>query len=198
VRGDGGMTEIGQTPVSGFVIQLTQVYVYEARVTRRTRQRGDALTLDAKVLRSQREKEGGVFHVLVGATVLLPIGTHPRGAAEFECSVNGTFRYMGKGVLDEALCKRFIDKEALILLWPYVRAATSELARMAELPLPLLPVLDVTRVVAAPETVTVHSTGTGPVRATKQRAAEAPQGYIEQAGEETGAPRPEAVTSGSK
>jgi len=142
----------------GFPIQLRQAYLYEARVTRRARQKGDSRnpTLDAEIAGTAPDPAGGAFSVVLGANVTMPFGARPLlGMAEFSCSVIGRFEHPEP--LPDDLRERFCQKEALILLWPYLRASLSELTRMAELPLPPLPTLDVARVVAAEQGLKVHS-----------------------------------------
>jgi preprotein translocase subunit SecB len=142
----------------GFPIQLRQAYVYEARISRRARQKGDSKnpTLDAQIQGSVPDPAGGSFNVVLGANVTMPFGARPLlGLAEFSCSVIGRFEHSEP--LPEDLRERFCQKEALILLWPYLRGSLSELTRMAELPIPPLPTLDVSRVVAAEQGLKVHS-----------------------------------------
>jgi preprotein translocase subunit SecB len=142
----------------GFPIQLRQAYVYEARISRRARQKGDSRnpTLDAQIQGAAPDPAGGAFNVVLGADVTMPFGTRPLpGLAEFSCSVIGRFEHPEP--LPEDFRERFCEKEALVLLWPYLRASLSELTRMAELPIPPLPTLDVSRVVAAERGLKVHS-----------------------------------------
>jgi len=156
----------------GFPIQLREAYLYEANVSRRSRQKGDARkpTLDAQIQGAAPDPRGGAFSVVLGANVTMPFGTPPvPGVATFSCSVIGRFEHPEP--LPEDFRERFCQKEALVLLWPYLRASLSELTRMAELPAPPLPTLDVSRIVAAEGALAVHSELRRP-RVKKLRAPE--------------------------
>jgi hypothetical protein len=69
-------------------------------------------------------------------------GTH---VVHLFCSVEGDFRSTSK--ITERRFESFREREAFVLLWPYLRASIGELARMLEIRMPPLPVLDVRRVV---------------------------------------------------
>jgi preprotein translocase subunit SecB len=162
-----------------FPIQLRQAYVYEAQLKRRARQRGDSRnpTLDAQIVGSSPDPAGNAFNVVLGATVRMPFGARPvLGLAEFSCSVIGRFEH-SEPVPDD-FKERFCQKEALILLWPYLRASMAELTRMAELPIPPLPTLDVSRVVAAGEGLKVHSEQTPHRTRSKKEQSPGPEAAV--------------------
>lgn len=90
-------------------------------------------------------RDVGGFTVLAGADV-----THAwaRQCATIRCVVTGYFSYEGE--VDPELLARFQHREAMVLLWPYVRAAVGEIGRMMDIELPPLPTLDVLEVLSGP------------------------------------------------
>jgi hypothetical protein len=90
--------------------------------------------------------EPGVFTVLAGADVTHVVRDQ---AVTVHCVVIGLFSH-GEEV-SPSLLRRFQHHEAMVLLWPYLRAAVGEIGHMMDLGLPPLPTLDVLKVLQATE-----------------------------------------------
>jgi hypothetical protein len=129
-------------PLRPFDIQLAGATVHEIRTSRRRRKRTDS---DKPIIESWLQPhlppgaEEGLFTVLAGADVTHAAG--PRQMATVRCSVMGYFSY--NGPVSDEMMTRFQHVESMVLLWPYLRAAVAEIARMMDSDLPPLPTLDV-------------------------------------------------------
>jgi hypothetical protein len=129
-------------PLRPFDVQLVGATVHEIRTSRRRRKRTDS---DKPIIESWLQPhlhagpEEGLFTVLAGADVTHVAG--PRQMATVHCSVMGFFSY--RGAVSDEMLTRFQHVESMVLLWPYLRAAVAELARMMDTDLPPLPTLDV-------------------------------------------------------
>ena len=138
-----------QGPPKPFDVQLVGVSVHEIRTGRRKRRRTDQ---ERPVVESWLQphsgaaNDDGVFTVIAGVDVTYAVGDQ---AATIRCGVVGLFRHEAE-VAPELLA-RFQHREAMILLWPYVRAAVGEIGHMMDLGLPPLPTLDVLALIDAAE-----------------------------------------------
>ena len=144
------MTEQPQTAQRPeFSVQLTEAYVYECSVTRRQRSPEESAEPGRVSGPRAVSREDGQpsFSVLMGAAVQLPFGEDLGFVAEFDVTVLGVFSYAGD--LDDDLFRVFPEREAVVILWPYLRAAAGHLGSLTALQLPILPTLDVLRALNA-------------------------------------------------
>lgn len=127
-------------------VQLVDAYLLQAQVLRRPRREGDedGPTLEATLAGSEISEDAKTFHVSISANVNTP---YREGAyfLQIECTMNGRFESPEPKAL--GFWESFAGREALAMLWPFVRSNAWELGRMTGLPVPMLPTLDVKAIV---------------------------------------------------
>lgn len=139
--------KVPQGPLRPFQVQLVGISVEEIRTSRRRRKATDSEKPRIESWLSPHptaSQDVGAFRVLAGAEVVHVTG---RQAATVRCIVAGYFAY--EGDVDARLLTRFQHREAMVLLWPYVRTAVAQVGQMMDLGLPPLPTLDVMGVLSA-------------------------------------------------
>jgi preprotein translocase subunit SecB len=128
-----------ELPFSG--VQMLDAYMNEVHLERRVWVDGDPLgpTLDVRVI-SQESVEAApeVFVVILEGHVVAPFNDGT-ATAELRCSISGVFR---AATLDPAVMGRFSAREAVVLIYPYLRASVGQVWRMTGIPMPPLPTLD--------------------------------------------------------
>ena len=134
---------LGPSQAPSFSVQMIDAHLYEASVGRRARtpEEPPEPTLQSGPRAVSRDDTKSQFSVLVGVDIGLPFGDELGAFAEIKFSVLGSFAYTGD--LNEELFQVFPGREAVLMLWPYLRAAAAQLAGMTGLPIPVLPTLDV-------------------------------------------------------
>jgi preprotein translocase subunit SecB len=155
-----------------YPVQLVGARLYSAQLARRgpieTDPEGPGLDFGVRA-HSVREDLRGLS-VLVGATVTVRLNSEI--VASIECAIDGTFN--SDVLLTDDFVTEFINGGAKVILWPYLRAAVGEVARMAEVDAPPLPTLDVLNVLeAARESQPRLPTAPAARRAAKPRAPRA-------------------------
>lgn len=139
-------TDTPSTPLPTFPIRLADVYLHNALVTRN----GDApeadrkLTLDPRLMGVDIEPNRRGMNVILAATVTLPY--REKALLTVEAAVIGQF--LSAKQWKKADLERFGQREAVSLLWPYLRSYVGQLGHMTGLSLPALPTLDVQALLA--------------------------------------------------
>ncbi len=125
-----------------FPIQLVDVYLYEAEVRRGAKGSDDpeGPTLDTHIGALSPMEPASDFSVRLSADILCPF----RGGeaiAKVHTAILGIF-HDTQELSDEARI-HFAETQAIMILWPYLRAYTAELTKMTAIDIPILPTLDV-------------------------------------------------------
>jgi hypothetical protein len=161
-------TTIAQENIPLFPVGLVDAYLYETsvrRINRRSKAKEARPTLDTTVLGHTVENDGRDLAVLLQGEVRMPY----REIKEIviRCSVLGQFR--SGSPVSGAQVEAFANRDAIVLLYPYLRAMTGEIGRMTGLPVPPLPTMDVTQFIA-----THKDEPAAPARSKKKTAETAP------------------------
>lgn len=129
-------------------VQLVDAYLLEGQVSRRAKTEGEdeEPTLEASPGPSQISDDGKALDASVAVKVAVPY-RDGQFRLQIDCSING--RFVSVDPRASMFWDAFAAREALAVLWPYLRAATAELGRMTGLRVPLLPTLDVKAIVPA-------------------------------------------------
>lgn len=123
-------------------VQLVDAYLLGSQVSRRSKREGDdeGPTLEASIGPSQVSDDHKTLDASLGVKVAVPY-REAQAYLEIECMLTG--RFVSTEERADAFWEAFAGREALAVLWPYVRASVGELGRMTGLRVPLLPTLDV-------------------------------------------------------
>jgi preprotein translocase subunit SecB len=125
-----------------FPYQLVDSYLHACSVERREATADDPEqdqpTFETSFVTEDLEDlDGFLAHLTVSVTARFRAGA--------TCFVTGcttgVFRRIGQP--EPGIAERFRQADCAVLLWPYARTNTAELVRMAQLPLPPLPTIDV-------------------------------------------------------
>lgn len=159
---------LANIPLSG--VQMLDAYVHEMHLERRDRVAGDPPGLALEVsIAGQTEPDGGssVFAVILQAHVLAPFN-EDRATADLRCSVTGIFRVDDPSAVDQG---RFSSREAVVLIYPYLRASVGQVWRMTGITIPPMPTLDTVALLAAIDAAPTNEPGPPAVSPppTKQR-----------------------------
>jgi hypothetical protein len=95
----------------------------------------------------------------------------PEIVASIDCAIDGTFE--SEVPLNDDFVAEFINGGAKVILWPYLRAAVGEIARMAEVDAPPLPTLDVLGVLEVDQKPAARPSASLAKRAAKPRTTRA-------------------------
>lgn len=130
-----------------YSVQLANAYMYEAELKRlgRPESAPDQPSLDVSVIGHQIDASAHEIHVVIQAKVDFPF-QEGAALAQVTCSVLGQFRSHAQ--LEPLFAEAFAQREAVLLLYPYLRSAVGELARMSFLEFPPLPTIDVLAMIA--------------------------------------------------
>ena len=137
---------LGNIPLSG--VQMLDAYVHEVHLERRDRVDGDppGLALEVGIAgQTQPGGESSVFAVILQAHVVAPFN-EDRATADLRCSVTGVFRIDDPSAVDQG---RFSSREAVVLIYPYLRASVGQVWRMSGITVPPMPTLDTVALLAA-------------------------------------------------
>jgi hypothetical protein len=150
-------------------VQLVDSYLYEAKVSRSPQSDAEPVTeptADTAVSEPNYSEDRRQVEQLLSVRLAIPYreGGH---LLTIECSVLGTFTSD-----DPITPDQFTGREALVVLWPYLRAASGELGRMTGLPVPPIPTLDVVNILNArtSETAPDQTHKSGKARSAKARS----------------------------
>ena len=133
-------TEPG-TALPTYSVQLQDVYLYEAKVERLLSEGEPAESaLDVGIRWHALSDDATELRVIMGANVQLPYNDL-LAVAKVDVTLLGVFASSSPMTPDSALA--FSDREAFILIYPYLRSHVGEIGRMLGLPFPPLPTLDV-------------------------------------------------------
>ncbi len=129
-----------------YPIQLTDVYLFESVVRRGDyeEQFKDGPVLDLGVGQPEEWSDPIFTMRLIGE---VHFSFREGAAIHIKADMLGEFR--SPEDIEPAQRKSFGDTQAMILLWPYLRAAVSELSKMTGISVPVLPTLDVVAVTQA-------------------------------------------------
>ena len=127
-------------------VQLVELDPLDARLLRREKRERDpdGPTLEASLGGWHADEDQKTVDVIVAVKTLVPYRDGDY-YLELDCSVNG--RFVSAEARLPVFWDAFAGREALAVLWPYLRAAAGELGRMTGLPVPVLPTLDVGAIV---------------------------------------------------
>lgn len=134
-REDTGSVEL---PIYPF--QFADAYLFDAavkRVPNFAEAEGDQPTLELSAVSAHVQEESRVLVATIGASVSVPFGSGNR--LEIACQTSGHFR--SENPIEPAIADSFLPT-AFVLIYPYLRANVSELARMTALSVPPLPTID--------------------------------------------------------
>lgn len=152
---------LGAEGAPAYEIQLSGVRVWElkaARPKRSTEESGSgAAAVDTGRASDWISDDRTSMRVLWRATVQYPYS--PTRVASIECTVEG--RFTATAPVPPRAFERFKDREAFVLLWPYLRAAVAQIAAMMEAKVPPLPTVDVRKVVGPKRRSTPPRAGPG-------------------------------------
>jgi hypothetical protein len=163
---------VGTLPIYG--VQLRDAYLLDSRVVRRPQDEKNKLEapgLEATVRSMGIQSGGRGVDVGIGVTILFPYRSGDY-VLELDCTVNGRFESQEERL--DSYWQAFASREAIALLWPYVRGIASDIGRLTGLPVPILPTLDVMALVEQPDS-TANAGKKMPSRA-KRRTAHAATG----------------------
>lgn len=137
------MTEPEEVQLPAYSTQLRDAYLYEVTLTRRDRIAEDDSTpsLNASLGVPLLAKDSTSFSQLIAANVFVPFNDG-KAILEMRCVYNGVFASSG-GPLSADDVKTLAERTTTVLLWPYLRAGMSEIARMTGVAIPRIPTLDV-------------------------------------------------------
>lgn len=136
-------SEPGTVDGSGLAspLQFLESYVYEAHVTRE-------LAKDAAPSQPQlRQEVAGHelspdgLHITVLVRVVVTYKYRDTAIATIDCVILGHF-VSSTPVKNEAAAE-FAGGNAIVILWPYLRAAVAQLAVSMQVPFPPLPMIDI-------------------------------------------------------
>jgi len=150
-----------------YPVQLVGARLYSAALIRRkpveTDSEGPGLDFAVRAHSVRPDLHG--LSVLVGATVTVRL--HSEIVASIDCAIDGTFE-SAIPLVDDFIAE-FINGGAKVILWPYLRAAVGEIARMAEVDAPPLPTLDVLSALEVDQKPIAKPPASPATRATKPR-----------------------------
>ncbi len=132
---DAGSVEL---PIYPF--QFVDAYLFDAAVKRVpivAEGAGDQPTLQLSAVSAHVQEADRVLVATIGASVAVPFGSGNR--LEIACQTSGHFR--SENPIEAATADSFLPT-AFVLIYPYLRAHVSELARMTALAVPPLPTID--------------------------------------------------------
>lgn len=134
-REDAGSVEL---PIYPF--QFADAYLFDAavkRVPNVAEGEGDQPTLQLSAVSAHVQEDSRVLVATIGASVAVPFGSGNR--LEIACQTSGHFR--SERPIEPDVADSFLPT-AFVLIYPYLRAHVSELARMTALAVPPLPTID--------------------------------------------------------
>jgi len=121
-------------------IQLKLAYLHEVELKREVVARGTTKEpeLDPGVRAFERAPDGRGLAAIIGATVVFQY--RETAVAKLNCAVLGEF--VSSRPLEEEEARRFAQRDAVFILWPYLRAAVSVIAGQSGIDFPTLPTID--------------------------------------------------------
>ncbi|MDP2350451.1 MAG: hypothetical protein Q8M74_04765 [Chloroflexota bacterium] len=131
-----------------FGVQLTDAYLYETEVKRGPRppDAPEQPSLEIGIRGHIVDDDQRGIRVVLGARVGIPFKDN-EALATIDCSVLGVFA--SSTPIRADYVETFVQREALVLLYPYLRSVVGELGRLISLPAPPLPTLDVLAMVGS-------------------------------------------------
>jgi preprotein translocase subunit SecB len=129
-----------------YPIQLVEAYLYEATIERLEREAAssDEPRLLTRIMATAEDTAAKQLKVLLEAEVLVPF--RPEAELRLVASVTGVFSWSGRQ--SKSARKGFLEREAVVLLWPYLRAHVTQLSALTAVKVPNLPTLDVIALLA--------------------------------------------------
>lgn len=142
------MPETGDQTIAlpSYDVQLADTYLLEAKLSRGPQIEGESVagpTAQATISLPQYHDENRRAEQVLSVKLSFPY-RNGELVLTVECAVIGVF------LSETAItAEEFSPREAMAVLWPYVRATVGELTRMTGLPVPPIPTLDVVRMMTA-------------------------------------------------
>ena len=139
------------TPLPVFGIRLRDAYLHEARVRRVVRRKPRATptpTLSTTLQEWGLDEARQTLIVIVSADVKVP---YRSGEADLHLHAATLGEFASLEPIEVEVADQFAKRDAVVLLFPYLRAFVGELGRMTGLGVPPLPTLDVTEFMAQAE-----------------------------------------------
>jgi preprotein translocase subunit SecB len=159
------------SPIPAYPIRLEAAYVLEGRIHRSTVEdpgsRDWKLDVDLKEVVLARDKTR--VRVVLAAVVSVPF--RERAVLTIECTMLGEFA--ADAARPAAELRIFGRREAVVVLWPYLRGAIGELGLMTQVPVPPLPTLDVVAFMESKNAAKATRTRRGKTRADFKKRAPA-------------------------
>jgi preprotein translocase subunit SecB len=145
-------------PYVTYGIQLGGAYLHQARVSRAAPvpEEKRQLTLDVQIHGIDIDRGGKRFAVVLAAVVAVPF--RETALLNIECSVAGEF--VAEKRTRKATLEAFARREAVLLLWPYLRAMLGQLGSLTGIQVPPLPIVNVLAMLAAREEATKRAQAT--------------------------------------
>jgi len=153
-------------------VQLVDTYLLDAQVSRRpkTDEDEDGPTLEASQGPSLASEDEKTLDASISVKLAVPY-RDGEYRLEILCSVTG--RFVSTEPKTSTFWDAFAGREALAVLWPYLRASVGELGRMTGLRVPMLPTLDVKAIVPTPRLTPEPGPDAPKGRAPRRKAAAA-------------------------
>ncbi len=129
-------------------VQLRDAYMLDATVSRRPKEESDtdSPALDGSVRAVAIADDRKALDVGVGVNIHFPFN-EGQYTLEVDCTING--RFEASDAKPSGYWEAFAYKEAIALIWPYLRSTAGELGRLTGLSVPILPTVDVMGLIGA-------------------------------------------------
>ncbi|HVA85949.1 MAG TPA: protein-export chaperone SecB [Candidatus Saccharimonadales bacterium] len=152
-----------------FAIQLIDAYLYDGQV-RRSPLRDWAGeppgSLTVKIEERSVNEERSQVQVQIRVEVVFEF--REGAVVDIEAAVRGVFA-LGSGV-DNDFLEAFTKREALVLLWPYLRSTIADIAGLTQTSVAPLPTLDVAQLMELAERLPIGAPPTSKSKLRKPRA----------------------------
>jgi preprotein translocase subunit SecB len=139
-----------QLPLRTYSIQLQDAYVYEAGIRRDARPSDLQSARFDPTLRAIVIPAGGK-RLAIALTGVVTFPFSEAGLLIVECTISGQF--VAASRKKKAELEAFARREAVLLLWPYLRGAIGQLAQLTGIQVPPLPIVDVLEMLRAKPSV---------------------------------------------
>lgn len=149
------------SPIPQYRIRLAEAYLYEARVRRSARRRPASSakpTLKTSLAEWSVEDDGHTILVTIDAEVRMP---YRGGASDLVLNASTLGQFRSPDAIEEDAAAAFAGSEAVVLLFPYLRAMVGEIGRLTGLGVPPLPTLDVVEFLEQQTAIPPRATDSG-------------------------------------
>lgn len=159
-------------PLAHYPIQLVAAYLHQATVRRSVLEEGKPrdLTFNAFVRAVGPDRGGKKLAVIIGGRVTAPFGE--AALLTISCDVTGEF--VAATRRRKADLEAFGNREAILILWPFLRAEIGGLAARTAIPVPPIPMVDVLEMIERRNALTATPEAAKPVRVRRQATTASP------------------------